>query len=128
MAKVFADTLARTIDGIVRVLVIPVTRAIPVLISSGVVLVGFGILWAGFAAALLVDPRVLDETWAALGRLPLAVQGLAWLLGLPLMVGLWVLDTDWPLVVRLAVIAGVAGWNLLVLFPRRQPEGAEARS
>jgi len=30
---------------------------------------------------------------------------------------LWVWDTTWPLVGRLVLIAGIAGWNLLVLMP-----------
>ena len=53
----------------------------------------------------------------------LAANGLlfgavAWVLLLPVMVGLWVWETSWPLVVRILVIAGLAGWNLLVFLPR----------
>jgi hypothetical protein len=33
------------------------------------------------------------------------------------MIGLWVWDTTWPLVVRL-VVAGIAGWNLLIFLPK----------
>jgi hypothetical protein len=30
----------------------------------------------------------------------------------------WVWETSWPLVVRLLVVFGVAGWNLLVFLPK----------
>jgi hypothetical protein len=32
--------------------------------------------------------------------------------------GLWVWETAWPLVVRLALIVGLGAWNLAVFFPR----------
>jgi len=50
--------------------------------------------------------------------LPLIVQAVAWLLFLPVMVGLWVWETTWPLIVRLLVVLGLAGWNLLVFLPK----------
>jgi hypothetical protein len=34
------------------------------------------------------------------------------------MVGLWIWETTWPMALRLALVLGVAGWNLLVLLPR----------
>jgi hypothetical protein len=34
------------------------------------------------------------------------------------MIGLWIWETSWPLVVRLVLVIGVAGWNLLVFLPR----------
>jgi hypothetical protein len=37
---------------------------------------------------------------------------------LPVMAGLWVWETTWPLVLRVMIIVGLAGWNLLVLLPR----------
>ena len=39
---------------------------------------------------------------------------------MPVMVGLWVWGTDWPVVLRLVLIAAVAGWNLLVFVPRAE--------
>jgi hypothetical protein len=50
--------------------------------------------------------------------LPLIIQGVVWLLFLPVMVGLWVWETTWPIVLRLVVIVGVARWNLIVFLPR----------
>jgi hypothetical protein len=51
-------------------------------------------------------------------RMPLALQGLAWLFFLPVLFGLWIWRRGWPLVARLVLIGGVAGWNLLVFMPR----------
>jgi hypothetical protein len=31
---------------------------------------------------------------------------------------MWIWETTWPVVLRLLLVAGVAGWNLLVLLPR----------
>jgi hypothetical protein len=48
----------------------------------------------------------------------LLVQIVVWVLFLPVMVGLWVWETSWPLVVRLVVVIGIAGWNLLIFLPK----------
>lgn len=113
------DLIARAIDRLVRWVVVPVTSVIPLLVSSGILLVGFAALWLGFGTALVANPRALDQWWRSLGGLPLPIQGVAWLLLMPLLVGLWVWGTDWPLLVRVLLIAGIAGWNLFVFVPRR---------
>ena len=41
-----------------------------------------------------------------------------WLLFLPVMIGLWIWETTWPLLVRLVLVIGIAGWNLLIFLPR----------
>ena len=50
--------------------------------------------------------------------LPLIVQICVWVLFLPVMVGLWIWESSWPLIVRLLVVTGIAGWNLVILLPR----------
>jgi hypothetical protein len=50
--------------------------------------------------------------------MPVVPQLALWVLFLPVMAGLWVWESGWPLVVRLLVIGGLAGWNLLVFLPR----------
>lgn len=128
MATMFGKVLAGTIDRFVRVLVVPIADLIPFLVSSGILLVAFGALWVGFGAALVANPDALDETWGGIGQLPLPIQGFAWLLGLPLMLGLWIHGTDWPLLVRLALIAAIAGWNFLVFLPARHAPEAAVRA
>jgi hypothetical protein len=46
------------------------------------------------------------------------VQIVVWVLFLPVMVGLWVWETTWPLVLRLILVAGIAGWNLFMFLPK----------
>ncbi len=124
MANVFARILAGTIDRVVRWVVVPVTGVIPFLVSSGILLVAFAAMWAAFAWALVANPAALDDAWRSLCALPLPVQGVAWLLGLPVTGGLLVWTSAWPLLVRLTLVAALAAWNLLVFVPRRPSQPA----
>jgi hypothetical protein len=118
--RTFSDAIVGVVDHLVRWVVLPVTGIIPVLVRTGLLFAGFAALWVGFFVLLAVDPGRLAAISTGLGALPLPLQALAWLLFLPLTAGLWAWSTDWPMVVRLAVVIGVAGWNLLVFLPRRE--------
>jgi hypothetical protein len=107
-------------DRLVRWVVLPVTGAIPFLVRTGLLFAGFALLWAGFLVAMVADPSVLDAVRRTLESLPLLVQAVAWLLFLPLTAALWVWGTDWALVVRVCLVLGIAGWNLLIFLPRRE--------
>jgi hypothetical protein len=86
--------------------------------ENGVLFVVFAVTWAAFAAALVWSQGSLDQAWAAVRGLPIVLQVVAWVVFLPVMFGLWAWETTWPLIVRLALVLGVAGWNLLVFLPR----------
>ena len=86
--------------------------------EHGILLAVFLVLWLAFGAALVLSHGSLDAAWSAIRSLPLAVQGLLWLLFLPVMLGLWIWESTWPLVLRIVLVGGVAAWNLLVLMPR----------
>jgi len=88
------------------------------LAEIGVLFALFAIIWLAFGAALVWSQGSLDAAWQWVRSLPLIVQGLVWLLFLPVMIGLWVWETTWPIVLRLFVIVGIAGWNLIVFLPR----------
>ncbi len=120
MAEKFAKLVSGAVEALVRWVIVPVTGTIPFLVSSGILLVVFAAIWLGFAAGLVTNQAALDDAWRSMSGLPLPILGLAWLLFLPPMAGLWVWATDWPLVVRLVLIAGLAGWNILVFIPRRE--------
>ena len=114
--------LVPTINGVVGAVsafldgfFIPVV--IPFLINGGGFVI-FGVLWVAFAYAVVTRQPGLEETWQAIRALPLIVQLVAWLLFLPVMLGMWVWETTWPLVMRVVLVAGLAGWNLLVFLPR----------
>src|SRR4051794_26444065 len=82
--------------------------------EHGVLFGVFAILWVVFGVALVVSQGSLDQAWQTIRGLPLIAQAAIWLLLLPVMFGLWAWETTWPLVVRLVLVIGVAGWNLLV--------------
>ncbi len=122
MDTIIAGTIEGLVNGVVvpiiNLVVVPFANAVPLLASAGILLGVFAIAWAVFAVALLRDSTRLDLAWRRLRALPLVVQALAWLLFLPVLAGLWIWRTTWPIAARLVLIAGVAGWNLLVFLPR----------
>jgi hypothetical protein len=86
--------------------------------ESGILFLIFAALWAAFAIGLIWSQGSIDAAWAWIGSLPVIVKAIAWLLFLPVMAGLWVWETTWPLVLRVVILVGLAGWNLVVLLPR----------
>lgn len=105
------------IVALVNAVVVPIATVIPFLASSGLLLLAFLALWVGFAAAWLRDPARLEAAWNGLRHRSLPIQAVAWLLVLPVLVGLWVWRRPWPAAARALVIAGIAGWNILVFLP-----------
>ena len=87
------------------------------LANSGVLFVVFALVWVAFGVALIWGQGSLDGSWQWVRDLPWLAQGLVWLLFLPVMIGLWIWETSWSLVLRLALVVSLAGWTLLV-FPR----------
>lgn len=88
------------------------------MVESGVLFALFALIWVAFGVGLVWSQGSIDQAWTSIRSLPLLVQGLVWLLFLPVMVGLWIWETTWPLAVRLLLVLGVAGWNLLIFLPR----------
>ena len=111
-------TVEQVITALVDGVVVPVTSAIPFLVSSGIAFILFLVLWVAFGAGLVMNQGGLDATWTWIGTLPLIVQAFVWLLFLPVVGALWVWETSWPLVVRLVLVGGLAGWSLLIFVPR----------
>lgn len=110
--------MERIIGGLVDGIIVPVTGIIPALLSSGVLFLVFAALWIGFGAGLVLNQGGLDAAWTWIRSLPLLVQGLAWLLFLPVVAALWIWETSWPLVLRLVLVGGLAGWSLMIFLPR----------
>ncbi len=108
----------RIITGTVDGVVVPVTGVIPTLVTSGVLFVVFLALWIAFGAGLVLSQGSLDAAWEWIRGLPLIVQAVAWLLFLPVVAALWIWETSWPLVLRLVLVVGLAGWSLVMFLPR----------
>jgi hypothetical protein len=112
-----ATAIGGTVDRLVRWVIVPITSIIPILARTGLLFGAFAVGWIACFAALALRPELLAEAWQSIAGWPLVVQGLAWLLFLPLMAGMWVSQQGWHPVLAAAVMAGIAGWNLLVLRP-----------
>jgi hypothetical protein len=121
MAGIFDKVVVGSIDHFVNWVIIPVTGIIPKLVESGLLWLAFAALWLGFFIALVVDPSALEGAWSAITSMPLPVQLVAWLLFLPLIAGLWVMETDWPLVIQAGLVIAIAAVNLVLFIPRREP-------
>jgi len=88
------------------------------LAEHGVLFVVFALIWITICAGLVLSQGSVDQAWQAIRGLPLIVQAIVWLLFLPVMIGLWIWESTWPLIVRLTLVVGIAGWNLLVFLPK----------
>lgn len=110
--------LTTLIDGVLVPILMAVTGVIPVLLSSGVLLLVYVVLWVAFAAAAVRDPARVDALWHRLRSWPFLVQSMLWLLFLPVLAGVWVWRTRWARVARLTLVGGLAAWSLLIFLPQ----------
>jgi len=115
-----ADGIRRRgrVEQIIETLARGLGNGIGWMAENGILFAIFALIWLAFAAGLLFSQGSVDEAWRTIRGLPLLVQIAVWVLFLPVMGGLWVWESSWPLVIRLVVVAGVAGWNLLVFLPK----------
>jgi ABC-type amino acid transport system permease subunit len=88
------------------------------MLEHGVLLAIFAVIWVAFAAALILSQGSLDQAWQTIRGLPLIVQAVVWVLFLPVMIGLWIWETTWPVILRLILVIGIAGWNLFIFLPK----------
>jgi hypothetical protein len=86
--------------------------------QTGLLFVVFAVLWAAFIVALAISQGSVDAAWTWVRSLPWMLQGIVWLLFLPVMAGLWIWETTWPVLLRLLLVGGLAFWNLIVFLPR----------
>jgi hypothetical protein len=106
-------------DSIVGAVATGLGDGVGFMASSGILFVVFAVLWVGFAVALVSSQGTIDAAWQSVRDLPWLVQVVVWILFLPVMAGLWIWETSWPLVLRLVLIIGLAGWNLMIMLPTK---------
>lgn len=70
-----------------------------------------------FAYYLISDPSRLNDAWAWIRGLPLAVQLAMWLLLLPWMLALWCWNMPWALGIRLVLVVGMLLFTEYLVFP-----------
>jgi hypothetical protein len=73
----------------------------------------------GFGAALLFNQALLNSVWQLFRGLPLAMQIVIGLLLLPLVLGLWIWQTPWPLWIRLILVIGLGWATIYTFFPKQ---------
>ena len=110
--------MEQLITGFVDKVLVPVIDAMIPMITNGVAFLIFAVIWAAFAYALVASQGSLDAAWQWIRALPLPVQGLVWLLFLPIVVGLWIWESGWPVIVRIVLVGGLAAWNLWMFLPK----------
>ena len=86
--------------------------------ENGILFAIFAVIWIVFAAGLIFSQGSVDQAWQTIRGWPLIVQLVVWVLFLPVMIGLWVWETTWPVIVRVFLVIGIGGWNLLVFLPK----------
>jgi hypothetical protein len=106
------------ITGLVNGIVVPIANFIGWAAETSVLFLVFLLLWIAFGVALVLNQGSLGEAWTWIRSLPLLIQVVAWFLFLPVMAGLWIWETSWPLILRFVLVGGLAFWNLMVFLPR----------
>jgi hypothetical protein len=76
----------------------------------------FAMLWIGFIIALVGNREWLDVLWNWAQTLPLVLKIIVWVVFLPIMVGLWIWESSWSTLGRMAGFAGIVGWTLLAVY------------
>ena len=105
-------------DQVVSALATGLGNSVAWMAENGILFAIFAVIWIAFAAGLVFSQGSVDQAWQTVRGLPLIVQIVVWVVLLPVMVGLWAWETTWPLIVRLVLVVGVAGWNLLIFLPK----------
>ena len=73
----------------------------------------FTLLWVGFAIGLATGGRVLADGWAWLSGLEPLAAVVAWILLLPIAIGLWAWNAVGSPLVTGAVAVGLIAWTLV---------------
>ena len=77
------------------------------------------LLWLGFLVVLFANQQLLVSAWQAFAGWPLILQIVAWLLVLPLVLGLWIWQMAWTLWLRVLLLLGLAWVTVYLFFPRK---------
>jgi hypothetical protein len=76
------------------------------------------ILWLGFGVGLFLNRELLPKVWRLFRSWNVLLQFLVALLVLPVVLGLWIWQTRWPIWARLILVIGLAWMTEYTFFPR----------
>ena len=91
----------------------PVGRALEIGLSLYGIAI-FTVLWVGFAVGLATGGDLLIDAWAWLTGLEAVAAVIAWILLLPIAVGLWAWNAVGSALVIGAVAGGLVVWTLVM--------------
>jgi hypothetical protein len=75
----------------------------------------FAVLWVGFAVGLVSSGQAFADAWGWLNGLEPVARIAAWILFLPIAIGLWAWNADLPAPAFAAVYAGLVAWTLVAV-------------
>jgi hypothetical protein len=75
----------------------------------------FVIVWVGYAMALRGDRGAIDQGWEWLRGLPAPIQVVVWLVFLPIAVGMWIFESEWPPMAGALLGIGMIAWTLVAV-------------
>ncbi|MBK7316156.1 hypothetical protein [Candidatus Villigracilis affinis] len=77
------------------------------------------ILWLGFGYALAFNQAILYTIWQSFRGMPFVVQLIVGFLILPVVLGLWIWESSWPLWIRLILVLGLGFATIYTFFPKQ---------
>lgn len=77
------------------------------------------ILCLGFGYALAFNQVILDTVWQSFRGMPFAAQLIVGFLILPVILGLWIWESSWPLWLRLILVLGLGFATIYTFFPKQ---------
>ena len=83
-----------SVQHVIETLATGMGNAIGFAAETGILFVIFAALWAAFGAGLIWSQGSVDAAWDSIRALPLLIQGIVWILFLPVMAGMWTLGDD----------------------------------
>ena len=75
----------------------------------------FVVLWVGFAVGLATGGQLLVDAWAWLTGLEMLWAVVAWILFLPIAIGLWAWNEAGSAIVTGVVLVGLIAWTALAV-------------
>ena len=89
-------------------------RRLQIVLGAYAVLV-FAALWVGFAVGLVSGGQAFTDAWAWLSGLEPLARILAWILFLPIAVGLSAWNAGLPALIFAVIVAGLVAWTLIAV-------------
>lgn len=79
----------------------------------------FAAIWIGLGIVLITSPESIEEMWSWIGGLPTLIQVAIWIVFLPVMIAVAVLQTDWEPWVQIGVFVLCVTWTTVGFLPDR---------